>query len=81
MVHPIQTINIDGQEALFIPTPMTNLGSQFLPGGQVVRPNVLQTIQLPNGAFLLEKFHYCLFLTNMPKNEKDKCFCRTKCLC
>ncbi|KAK6632374.1 hypothetical protein RUM44_007416 [Polyplax serrata] len=49
VVHPVQTINVDGHEALFIPTAMTNLGGQFLPGGQVVRPNVLQTIQLPNG--------------------------------
>lgn len=50
VVHPVQTINIDGQEAIFIPTALaTNLGGQFLPGGQMMRQNVLQTIQLPNG--------------------------------
>lgn len=52
VVHPVQTINIDGQEAIYIPPTITNLSSQFLPGGQVVRPNVLQTIQLPNGSYL-----------------------------
>lgn len=49
VVQPLQTINIDGQEAIFIPTAIANLGGQFIPGSQIVRPNVLQTFQLPNG--------------------------------
>lgn len=60
MVQPsnmVQSININGQETLFIPTNLTNIGGQYLQSGQVVRPSGVlpagllqtQTIQLPNG--------------------------------
>jgi hypothetical protein len=62
VVQPMQTVTVDGQEALFIPQqPMQQ--AYITPSGQIVRGpvmaaapgnflhNIPQTVQLPNGKF------------------------------
>ncbi|RZF43039.1 hypothetical protein LSTR_LSTR001217 [Laodelphax striatellus] len=59
-MQPMQTVTIDGQEALFIPTQNTALQTLLTPSGQIIRAptsvlpssllqNVGQTIQFPGG--------------------------------
>lgn len=70
VVQPMQTVTVDGQEALFIPASQQQqlqLGGQTLitPSGQVIRsPNIIpasllqgQTLQFPGGKFMC---HYIL---------------------
>lgn len=70
VVQPMQTVTVDGQEALFIPASQQQqlqLGGQTLitPSGQVIRsPNIIpasllqgQTLQFPGGKFM---YHYIL---------------------
>lgn len=65
VVQPMQTVTVDGQEALFIPASQQQqlqLGGQTLitPSGQVIRsPNIIpasllqgQTLQFPGGKFM-----------------------------
>ncbi|XP_039279433.1 transcription factor Sp4 isoform X2 [Nilaparvata lugens] len=60
VMQPMQTVTIDGQEALFIPTQNTALQTLLTPSGQIIRAptsvlpssllqNVGQTIQFPGG--------------------------------
>jgi hypothetical protein len=73
VVQPMQTVTVDGQEALFIPNQLQNQQVQqafITPSGQIVRGpmmtapgnflhNMAQTVQLPNGK--LERFFYFYF--------------------
>lgn len=67
LVQPMQSVTVDGQEALFIPNQMANaqaiqIGGQqafITPSGQIVRApgnylhSMPQTVQLPNGKSVL----------------------------
>lgn len=62
IVQPMQTVTVDGQEALFIPQQQQMQQAFITPSGQIVRGpmmqapgnflhNMPQTVQLPNGKF------------------------------
>jgi transcription factor Sp, invertebrate len=58
VMQPMQTVNIDGQEALFIPANMQN---PQLAGAQAVQINGQQAFLTPSGQLIRAP-------TNMPQN-------------